>query len=62
MEFCISVILPVVLHKCETWLLTRRENCRLSGFENMMLRKIFGSDDDDDDDDIFVNCNWINTR
>jgi len=34
-------MLPVVLYGCETWSLTLREELRLRGFENMVLR-IFG--------------------
>jgi len=37
-----TIILPVVLYGCETWLLTLREECRLRVFENRVLRKIFG--------------------
>ena len=37
-----TVILPVVLYGCETWLLTLREEDRLRVFENMVLRIIFG--------------------
>ena len=37
-----TIILPVVLHGCETWLLTLREERRLKVFENMVLRGIFG--------------------
>jgi hypothetical protein len=37
-----TVILPVVLHGCETWSLTLREEHRLRVFENRMLRRIFG--------------------
>jgi hypothetical protein len=36
-----TIILPVVLYGCETWLLTLREECRLRVFENRVLR-IFG--------------------
>jgi len=36
------IILPVVLYGCETWSLTLREERKLSVFENMILRKIFG--------------------
>jgi hypothetical protein len=32
-----------VLYGCETWSLTLREENRLRVFENMVLRKIFGS-------------------
>ncbi|KAJ4434405.1 hypothetical protein ANN_22966 [Periplaneta americana] len=35
-------ILAVVLHGCETWTLTLREEHRLRVFENKVLRKIFG--------------------
>jgi hypothetical protein len=37
-----TVILPVVLYGCETWLLTLREECRLRMFENRVLRRVFG--------------------
>jgi hypothetical protein len=37
-----TIILPVVLHCCETWSLTLREEHRLRMFENRVLRKIFG--------------------
>jgi len=37
-----TVILPVVLYGCETWLLTLREERKLRVFENMVLRRIFG--------------------
>jgi hypothetical protein len=37
-----TIILPVVLHGCETWSLTLREENRLSVFENRVLRMIFG--------------------
>jgi hypothetical protein len=36
------VILPVVLHGCETWSLTLREEYRLTVFENRVLRRIVG--------------------
>jgi hypothetical protein len=36
-----TIILPVVLHECETWSFTLREECRLRVFENRLLR-IFG--------------------
>jgi hypothetical protein len=36
------IMLQVVLHGCETWSLTLREEWRLRVFENMMLRRIFG--------------------
>jgi len=34
-----SIILPVVLYGCETWSLTLREERKLRGFENMVLRE-----------------------
>ena len=37
-----TIILPVVLYGCETWSLTLREERKLSVFENMVLRRIFG--------------------
>jgi hypothetical protein len=36
------IILPVVLHGCETWSLTLREEHRLRVFANRVLRRIFG--------------------
>jgi hypothetical protein len=36
------LILPVVLHRCETWWLTLREESRLRVFENRVLRRVFG--------------------
>ena len=38
-----SIILPVVLYECETWSLTLREERKLRVFENMVLRRIFGT-------------------
>ena len=37
-----TIILPVVLYGCETWLLTLREERRLRLFEYRVLRGIFG--------------------
>ena len=37
-----TIIVSVVVHGCETWSLTFREQRRLRVFENMVLRKIFG--------------------
>jgi len=37
-----TLILPVVLYGCETWSLILREERKLSVFENMVLRRIFG--------------------
>ena len=36
-----TIILPVVLHGCETWSLTLRQQHRLRFFENRVLRRIF---------------------
>jgi hypothetical protein len=41
-----TIILPVVLYKCENWLLTFREELRVKVFENRVLRKIFGPEGD----------------
>jgi hypothetical protein len=37
-----TIILPVVLYRCETGSLTLREEGRLRVFENRVLRKVFG--------------------
>ena len=37
-----TIILPVVLYRCETWSLTPREERRLRVFENRVLRRVFG--------------------
>jgi hypothetical protein len=37
-----AIILPVVLHGCESWSLILREEHRLRVFENRVLRRIFG--------------------
>jgi hypothetical protein len=37
-----NINLPVVLHGCETWSLTQREERRLRVFENRVLRRVFG--------------------
>ena len=37
-----TIILSVVLHGCEAWSLTLREEKNLKVFENMVLRRIFG--------------------
>jgi hypothetical protein len=37
-----TIIFPVVLYGCGTWLLTLREECRLWVFENRVLTRIFG--------------------
>ena len=36
-----TIILPVVLYVCGTWLLTLREECRLRVLEKRVLRRIF---------------------
>jgi len=38
-----TIILPVVLYGCEAWSLTSREERKLRVYENMVLRRIFGS-------------------
>jgi hypothetical protein len=43
----ITIILPVVLHGCETWSLILREEHRLGAFENRVLRGIFGPKGDE---------------
>ena len=42
-----TIILPVVLHGCETWSLTLREERKLRVFKNMVLRRIFGPRSDE---------------
>jgi len=42
-----TIILPIVLYGCETWLLTLREERKLRVFENTVLRRIFGSKRDE---------------
>ena len=37
-----TIILPIVLYECETWLLTMREERKLRVFENKVLWRIFG--------------------
>jgi len=37
-----TIILPVVLYRCEAWSLTLREERKLRAFENMEMRRIFG--------------------
>ena len=38
-----TIILPLVLYGYETWWLTLRDERKLRVFENMVLRRIFGS-------------------
>jgi len=42
-----TIILPIVLYGCETWLLTLREELRLRVFENRVLRRVFGPERDE---------------
>jgi hypothetical protein len=37
-----TIILPVVLYKCETWCVTLREEHRLRVFKSRVLRRILG--------------------
>ena len=37
-----TIILPVVLYRCENWSLILREERRLRVFENRVLRRVFG--------------------
>ena len=37
-----TMILSIVLHGCETWSLTLREEHKLGLFENRVLRRVFG--------------------
>jgi hypothetical protein len=41
-KICRTIILPIVLYGCETWLLTVRDERRLRVFENRVLRKVLG--------------------
>jgi len=41
------ILLPIVLYGCETWSLTLRQERKLGVFENMVLRRIFGSRNDE---------------
>jgi hypothetical protein len=43
-----TVISPLVLYECETWSLTFRDEHRLRGFENRVLRRISGSKREED--------------
>jgi hypothetical protein len=47
-KICRTVILPVVLYGCKTWSLTLGEEHRLRGFENSVLRKVFGPKREED--------------
>jgi hypothetical protein len=37
-----TIILPFVLHECETWSLTLREEHKLMVSDNRIMRRIFG--------------------
>jgi hypothetical protein len=41
-KYCKNLTLPVVLHGCETWRLTLREEHRLMVLESTVLRTILG--------------------
>jgi hypothetical protein len=47
-----TIILPVVLYGCETWLLTLREEHRLRMFKNKVLKRLVGHKRND------VTGNW----
>jgi hypothetical protein len=47
MRICKTVILPVILYRCETCSLTLREEHRPKVFENKVLRRIFGPERDE---------------
>ena len=49
-----TIILPIVFYGCETWSLTLREERTLRVFENMVLRRILGSNPAKDVDNISV--------
>jgi hypothetical protein len=42
-----TVILPVVLYRCETWYHILRDKCKLRVFENRVLRRKFGPERDE---------------
>jgi hypothetical protein len=41
-KICRTILFPVVVYGCETWLFIPREECRLRVFENRVWRRIFG--------------------
>jgi hypothetical protein len=47
MKIHITVILPTVLYRCETWSLALREEQRLWVYENRVLRRVFGPKKDE---------------
>ena len=42
-----TIIFPIVLYGCETWSFTLREERKLRGFANRVLRGIFGPKKDE---------------
>ena len=42
-----TIFLLVVLYRCENWMLTLREGCRLRVYENRLLRRTFGPKGDE---------------
>ena len=46
-KICKPIILPVVLHGCETWYFTLMEECWLRVFKNRIIRRIFESKRDE---------------
>ena len=46
-KICRTIILSVVLHGCETWSLTLREERRLRVFKHRVLRRVFGPKSDE---------------
>ena len=43
-----TIIYPVVLYGCETWLLILRDEISLRVFENRVLRRILGTERDEE--------------
>jgi hypothetical protein len=41
-KMCRPIILPLILHRCEIWSLTLREEHRLRVFVTSVLSRIFG--------------------
>jgi hypothetical protein len=56
-----TVILPVVLYGWKTWSLILREEHRLRGFENRVLRRIFGPKREEDGSWITLNNDEIHS-
>jgi hypothetical protein len=48
-----TIILPLVLHGCEAWSLTLREEHRLRVFENRVLRRVFAPKRDEELRDLY---------